>query len=128
MTRMTLSTRVGADGVLHVPLGANEANREVRVTIEPAGPSPMSQEEWSLLAGGQAGFGHAGLGLGYEPPRLVGTGMQLAEVSCLLLGAITPARKNRTPTRRVSEGLPSLTPRVGEELSGRRNMQVIGWK
>jgi len=35
---MTLSARVGADGVLHVPLGAAEANREVRITIEPALP------------------------------------------------------------------------------------------
>ena len=35
MTRMILSARVGADGVLHVPLGQAEANREVRVTIEP---------------------------------------------------------------------------------------------
>jgi hypothetical protein len=38
MTRMILSARVGADGVLHVPLGQAEANREVRVTIEPARP------------------------------------------------------------------------------------------
>jgi len=44
MTRVTLSARVGADGVLHVPLGAGEANRDVRVTIEPAGP-PASQSD-----------------------------------------------------------------------------------
>ncbi len=55
MTRMTLSTRVGADGVLHVPLGANEANREVRVTIEPAGRTPMSQEEWRAWVRATAG-------------------------------------------------------------------------
>ena len=56
MTRMTLSTRVGADGVLHVPLGADEANREVRVTIEPAAPSsPMSQEEWRAWVRATAG-------------------------------------------------------------------------
>ncbi len=42
MTRMTLNARVGADGVLHLPLGEAEANREVRVTIEPASsPSPQ---------------------------------------------------------------------------------------
>lgn len=35
MTRMTLSARIGPDGVLHLPLGAAEANQEVRVTIEP---------------------------------------------------------------------------------------------
>jgi hypothetical protein len=41
MTRMTLNVRVGANGVLHVPLGLAEANREVRVTVEPAGPAPV---------------------------------------------------------------------------------------
>ena len=41
MTRMTLSARVGADGVLKVPLGAAEANQEVRVTIEPALPAAI---------------------------------------------------------------------------------------
>jgi hypothetical protein len=47
MTRMTLSARVGADGVLHVPLGKAEANRDVRVTIEPAGsPAPNSNQEY----------------------------------------------------------------------------------
>ena len=30
MTRMTMSARVGGDGVLHVPLGVAEGNREVR--------------------------------------------------------------------------------------------------
>jgi len=47
MTRMILSARVGADGVLHVPLGEKEANRDVRVTIEPAGsPAPESRQEY----------------------------------------------------------------------------------
>jgi len=41
---MILSARVGADGVLHVPLGQAEANREVRVTIEPGVPSSKVQE------------------------------------------------------------------------------------
>ena len=36
MTRMTLTARVGSDGVLHVPLGSAEANQDVRVTIEPS--------------------------------------------------------------------------------------------
>jgi hypothetical protein len=45
MTRLTLSARVGADGVLHVPLGQAEANREVRVTIEPTdGPALQSPQ------------------------------------------------------------------------------------
>jgi hypothetical protein len=47
MTRMILSGRVGADGVLHVPLGEAEANREVRVTIEPASaPALESRQEY----------------------------------------------------------------------------------
>ena len=45
MTRKTLSVRVGSDGVLHVPLGAAEADREVRVTIEPLAPPCESETE-----------------------------------------------------------------------------------
>jgi hypothetical protein len=47
MTRIVLKSKVGADGVLQlsVPVGPNEANREVQVTIE-SGPLTMSQEEW----------------------------------------------------------------------------------
>jgi hypothetical protein len=41
MHRMILNTRVGADGVLQVPLGEAEANREVRVTIEPVVSPPL---------------------------------------------------------------------------------------
>ena len=44
MTRMILSARVGADGVLHVPLGQPEANQEVRVTIERGVPCRSVQE------------------------------------------------------------------------------------
>ena len=38
MNRTIINSRVGADGVLQVqvPLGASEANRDVRLTIEPA--------------------------------------------------------------------------------------------
>jgi hypothetical protein len=44
---MTLNTRVGADGVLHVPLGEKEANRDVLVTIEPAiSSNPKSKQEY----------------------------------------------------------------------------------
>jgi hypothetical protein len=45
---MTLSARVGADGVLHLPLGEKEANREVRVTIE-AATSPALQSRQDYL-------------------------------------------------------------------------------
>ena len=51
MNRMVLQSRVGSDGVLHitVPIGKEDANREVQVTIDPVqvGPSTsMTQEEW----------------------------------------------------------------------------------
>lgn len=47
MTQMILTTRVGPDGVLSVPLGAAEANQEVRVTIESAGlPGKQSHKEY----------------------------------------------------------------------------------
>ena len=38
MDRMTLFSRVGPDGVLHVhvPVGTADANRSVQLTIEPA--------------------------------------------------------------------------------------------
>ena len=48
MTRTVLKSRVGPDGVLAVavPLGRAEANREVTVTIEPAPPTAVTQDEW----------------------------------------------------------------------------------
>ncbi len=47
MNPVVVKSRVGGDGVLHVtvPLGAADAGREVKVTVEPAGPV-MTQEEW----------------------------------------------------------------------------------
>jgi len=38
MRRVTLEAHVGGDGILHLPLGLDQANRNVRVTIEPARP------------------------------------------------------------------------------------------
>jgi len=50
MNRTVVQSRVGSDGVLHVtiPFGKEDADREVRVIIDPApvGPPPMTQEEW----------------------------------------------------------------------------------
>jgi|BogFormECP12_OM1_1039635.scaffolds.fasta_scaffold156124_1 hypothetical protein len=50
MNRMVLHSRVGSDGVLHitVPIGEEDADREVQVTIDPVrvGPPSMTQEEW----------------------------------------------------------------------------------
>lgn len=58
MTRKTISSRIGADGVLHldVPLGEPEAGREVRVTIEPvANDRRMTREEWTAFLARTAG-------------------------------------------------------------------------
>jgi hypothetical protein len=48
MNRMVFHSRVGADGILNiaVPIGKGDADREVQVTIDPVGPSAMTQEEW----------------------------------------------------------------------------------
>ena len=50
MTRKVIHSRVGPDGVLHldVPLETDEANREVRIIFEDAGPDthpPKTQED-----------------------------------------------------------------------------------
>jgi hypothetical protein len=49
MTRKVLKSRVGPDGVLQVsvPLGSQEANREVSVVIESIPEQPRSQAEYS---------------------------------------------------------------------------------
>jgi hypothetical protein len=59
MSRITLSARVGADGVLHLPLGEEEANRDVRVTIEPAGsPAGESRQDYLDFLQATAGAWH----------------------------------------------------------------------
>ncbi len=61
MSHVEITSRVGADGVLRiaVPFGPNEANREVRVTVEPAEvcapPDRSSREEWRDFVRGMAG-------------------------------------------------------------------------
>jgi hypothetical protein len=49
MKRIILERRLSSEGVLHLtlPLGASEADRDVRVTVEPVGPKrEMTTEEW----------------------------------------------------------------------------------
>jgi hypothetical protein len=57
MTRIVVKSKVGADGVLqlNVPVGPEEANREVQVTIEPAPPKPTTQEDWQAFIRATAG-------------------------------------------------------------------------
>jgi len=51
MNRMVVKSTVSSDGILHLalPIGIEEANKEVQVTVEPVHSTPMSQEEWRRL-------------------------------------------------------------------------------
>jgi len=57
MNRMVVKSTVSSDGVLHLalPIGIEEANKEVQVTVESALPVPVSQEEWQQLILSTAG-------------------------------------------------------------------------
>jgi len=62
MTRIELRTRIGPDGVLtlNVPAGLSEANREVKVIVEPADVlvgknAKMTPEEWARFVYETAG-------------------------------------------------------------------------
>ena len=71
MTRpIQIESRVGADGVLtlRVPLGPEEADAHVRVTVEPLGPSPRSGNgaDWHRFV--EQPYGSCdGLGLERQP-------------------------------------------------------------
>jgi len=57
MNRMVVKSTVSSDGVLHLalPVGIEEANKEVQVTVESALPVPVSHEEWQKLILSTAG-------------------------------------------------------------------------
>jgi hypothetical protein len=57
MNRIVVHSRVGADGILQitVPMTPADADREVQVTIDPVGQSPMTQEEWRRFVLGTSG-------------------------------------------------------------------------
>lgn len=48
MNRMIVTSRIGSDGVLHVsvPVGVADADKEVRVTIDPTGPNGAAPGEY----------------------------------------------------------------------------------
>jgi hypothetical protein len=56
MIRIVFQSRTGPDGTLHldVPLGPEQAGREVQVVIEPA-PKRMDQAEWAAWVQSMAG-------------------------------------------------------------------------
>jgi hypothetical protein len=59
MTSIQLTSKVDADGVLHlaVPFGKRDADREFRVTVEPLdeGRTPMSADQWRQFVHDMAG-------------------------------------------------------------------------
>ena len=58
MNRMVVKSRVGSDGVLHLalPVGVEEADKEVQITVEPITPKKaMTQEEWEAWVDSMAG-------------------------------------------------------------------------
>jgi len=57
MNRMVVHSRVSADGILNIalPIGKADADREVQVTVDPVGSSPMTQEEWRSFVLATAG-------------------------------------------------------------------------
>lgn len=57
MNRMVVKSTAGSDGVLHLdlPLGQDEANAEVQVTVESLVKQPMTTEEWRLWVQSMAG-------------------------------------------------------------------------
>ncbi len=59
MTPVELRSRVDANGVLNlsVPLGKSDANREVRVTVQPLDDltAPMSADQWHHFVHEMAG-------------------------------------------------------------------------
>jgi hypothetical protein len=48
MTPIVVQSRVNSEGVLHLdmPVGLEQADKEVRVTVEPLPAGPVSQDEW----------------------------------------------------------------------------------
>ena len=58
MNRMVVKSKVGSDGVLHLalPVGVEEADKEVQVTVESITPKKaMTQEEWEAWVDAMAG-------------------------------------------------------------------------
>ena len=58
MNRIVVKSKVSNDGILHlsVPVGLEEADQEVQVTVEPVAlKKPMTQEEWRAWVDSMAG-------------------------------------------------------------------------
>jgi hypothetical protein len=57
VTRIIVTSKVGPDGVLHLtlPVGLQEADKEVQVTVEPIARQATTQDEWRVFILATAG-------------------------------------------------------------------------
>jgi hypothetical protein len=57
VNRIVLKSKVGSDGILHLvlPVGVEQADKEVQVTVEPVPSAAMSQEQWGAWVQSMAG-------------------------------------------------------------------------
>jgi hypothetical protein len=58
MNRIVVKSKVSSDGMLHlsVPVGLEDADKDVQVIVEPCAPNkPMTQEEWEAWVDSMAG-------------------------------------------------------------------------
>jgi hypothetical protein len=63
MNRIVVKSKVNSDGVLNlsVPLGVEEADQEVKVTVERSdAKKPMTQDEWRAWVDSMAGTWQGG--------------------------------------------------------------------
>ena len=58
MNRIVVKSKVSSDGILHLslPIGLDEAEKDVQVTVEPFAPGePMTREQWGAWVDSMAG-------------------------------------------------------------------------
>jgi len=58
MNRIVVKSKVSSDGILHLslPIGMDEAEKDVQVTVEPFAPAkPMTREQWAAWVESMAG-------------------------------------------------------------------------
>ena len=57
MNPITIKSKVGTDGVLHLdlPLGIDSACEEVQVTVQPVSAATLTQEQWREMILSTAG-------------------------------------------------------------------------
>lgn len=58
MNRIVVKSKVSGDGILHlsVPIGLDEAEKDVQVTVEPSTPATaMTREQWCAWVDSMAG-------------------------------------------------------------------------